>query len=480
MLKQKNRLLLFVIPYFICSCTFLEFRDIDISFNISENQRFFEEQYIDVDFSYTPNTTDNEQDFVLKENQKVINTDIIWNSDSCSIKPKEGWKKGCTYDFTIKGNILTKTNGTYQVDYTRHFIYGNEHEQFYLLNTSIDENTVFENKLPITYTFNKPVKQYTFLTNFKLSPSIDYETTFVDNTIIITPLEKWPVNTFFEWSFENVTSYDDYYINKDNKGSFKSFQDLDIPYIESTDVVSIYNETYTWLNRDLSEIVNDQGIGLVFSRPMDYNSLQNALTFSPSLKGSLVKVDGSEDTKFIFIPSSYYKIDTLYKMQISTNAKDKVGHALKSEVSKLFKSANQFITIKKIDAEHYDPESQDIEIYDGTDSNIINSVTIPDDGNIVIVIEFSTPIEPEFKNTADATKVNISLDFPNTANNPKLTNIHWNESDNKMLLTVEDLSKGSSDKPIYYKISITGGEDGIRNESGEYMKEQLCVRFITN
>ncbi len=479
MWKQKNKFLLLLLPFFIFSCSFIEFNDIELSFNISENQRFFSKDNLRIDFSYTPKTTDNEKCIVLKENEKAINIDIKWKEKYCLIKPSEGWKNGVPYELTVQGTVYTESNGNFKVDYTRYFTYGDKSKLFILSSVSINDGTNISEKTPIVYNFNKEINQVSFIENFKLSPHIDYETLFQKNKVTIIPLENWPINTFFEWSFENLKSSDNYFINKKNSGFFKTPDDTEIPYVVSTDIVSIFDDSYTWLNRDLSLIVNGQAIGFVFSKSMDYDSIKNSLTFSPSLKGDLIKLANSDNKKFIYIPSADFKIDTQYKMLLSTNTKDTNGHTLKEEFIKLFKSANSYISVNKIFLEHFQSATEDTILYDGQDASIINTIELPTGQNkISVTIELSTPIEPEFKNIAE-NSVNISLVFPNTESNPSVSSIKWNLTGDKMTIDLKDLSKGTQDRPVYYKINITGGENGIINKSGEYMKESLCVNFMT-
>ncbi len=480
MLKQKNRSLLLLLPLLIYSCSFIEFKDLEISFNISENQRYFSKNYISIDFSYTPKTTDNEKCIVLKENEKAVNIDITWKENYCLINPSEGWKKGLPYELTVQGTVYTKDNGNYKVDYARYFTYGDKEKLFKLTSVSIKDGTTISEKTPIEFTFNKEINQVSFNENFKLSPHVEYETIFNNNKVTIAPLENWQINTFFEWNFENLKSNENYYINKKNSGFFKTPDDTEIPYVVSTDIVSIFENTYTWLNRDLSLIVNGQAIGFIFSKSMDYDSIRNSLTFSPALKGDLIKLPDSDDKKFIYIPSADFKLDTQYKMLLSTNAKDNNGHTLKEEFIKLFKSANNYITINKIYQEHSQQGTDDTIIYDGQDASIINTIELPTGQNkISITIELSTPIEAEFKYIAE-NSINISLVFPNTESNPSISSISWNSTNDKMRIDLKDLSKGNQDRPVYYKINITGGENGIKNKSGEYMKESLCVNFMTN
>lgn len=480
MLKSINKRfsLIFLLQVLFISCSFVNFKDIKIELSINENQRFFDDEYIIIDFSYYPDEKTVEQIVIIKENEKNTNLDILWNENSCKIKPHAGWKPGLNYQLTIKGNIRTVEKGDFSLDIERNFTYGIEKDLFKLISCSIKDYDYVDKTTSIVFEFNKPVNQYSYLESFQLSPSIDFRKDFIDNKVVITPAETWPINTVFSWKIKSIQSQDNYYIDKEYKGTFLSKEDLEIPYLKSIGIIDVADDSYYWIDDSLNNISNGQGIGFEFSKKMSLDSINNAITFSPAIKGDILLFPGDEGYKYMFIPSYGYKIDTDYKITIDTSAKDYNGIPIKKEYVTIFKSLNSFLTVLSITQDRSAQNIDDAVIFDGIHDSEINTITVANDtdNSEIFLIDFSTSIIPELQKLAEQC-ISFSLLFPATEASLSVSNIKWNQSNNQMIITVKGFSSGTNNRAVYYQIKITGGENGIKNSNDEYLKEDLCINF---
>lgn len=483
MLKANKIILIVFLLFSSLSCKFINFVDMSVSSTIDENQRFFYGDYICLDFSYTPDYLSVENQINLKKDGNKINIDIEWENRKCRINPSNNWELGKDYQLFIDGDIKTLEAGLQKVYLNRHFIYGKESELFSFLSCSVKEKAMISQKQTIVFEFSKPVNQVSFNEGFLLSPSVDIEKKFEGNKVYITPISKWPINTYFEWTLESIFSSDAYVLNRSFSGIFCTEEDLELPEIESISRVSIYENNYAWLDDNLNNLLIGNGIGFIFSKSMDHISVSNAISFIPNIKGDLVLVPNTDNKKFVFIPSSNYKIDTDYKLTVAKSCKDINSYNLKKDYTTLFHNANEYLKVTNISEEHYESGMPDIEIYNGNSTDPINTIKLPSgynaDSKININITFSKAIAESLRSKA-AESVSFSLLFPAKYNSIKVNSVRWNQTGNIVQFSLSNFSVGAADVPIYYQISINGGENGVINSAGEYLEENVCVTFKTS
>lgn len=483
MLKAINKLFLTVFLLFAYgSCKLINFVDITVCASVKENQRYFCDDYICLDFSYMPDYISVENLVNLKKDNSTISIDIEWNNKQCKIKPSDNWELGMKYQLIIDGDIRTSEAGIQYLYLNRHFIYGKESELFSLISCSAAENSILDKNQTVIFEFSKPVNQVSFNAEFRISPSVDIEKKFEGNKVYVSPVSKWPINTYFNWTINSILSADSYILDKEYTGKFRSEEDLILPEIESVSRVSIYDGDYTWLDENLNNILIGNGIGFIFSKSMDYSSVSNAISFNPSLRGNLILVPDSDNKKFVYVPSANFKINTDYKLIVSNSCKDINSLALKSDYIALFRNANEYLKVTSIVEEHYTADMKDIELYGGDSADTIGTLRLPSDyeadSTVNVHITFSKAISKSLRSAA-TNAVSFSLLFPAKYNSIKVNSVKWNSLGDKVIFALSNFSIGTAETPVYYQISITGGENGVINSAGEYMEENLCITFRT-
>ncbi|MBP5588496.1 MAG: hypothetical protein J6X37_07205, partial [Treponema sp.] len=113
---------------FLSSCSLINFEELDISSNVSENQMYFNENNVRLYFSIEPDKTVLKSLLSLRKNDSVIDSEISWTGSSCSIQPKEGFKKNTAYRVSINGRCRTHDDRYYNIKFERSFIYGSDND----------------------------------------------------------------------------------------------------------------------------------------------------------------------------------------------------------------------------------------------------------------------------------------------------------------------------------------------------------------
>lgn len=465
---NKKVLIFFIITALLlqASCSFFSFTEFYVSLTPNKNTEYSEIKYITVQFSEEPNHLEAENIFMLKENSNAIGLDCTWSGNSCVIQPHTGWRKGYCYEFLIDGKICLYDGRTYSVHEKNHFIYGKQDNLLELENVTVSDSIILK--------FNKQIEQNSFLSDFTLSPYVSTTINFSSDkmTAIIKPKEKWPVNTLFTWTIDNVHSLDEYPLFKSYSGTFTSSVDIEQPEIllvcpaqENSD------HSYTPISsRSLDTLCDAEPICILFSKEMDADSVEKAIQFTPSIDGYTVS-DSNDGKKFIFKPSESYSIGQVYELRVEKTAADLSGLPLNTDGCFYFTSANSFLSITSITT------LSGTELL-GTKDFIQISSSSPD--AISFSIQFSTKINGASKyQTQNA--IGISSLFPVTAIQPSLSSARWNAENTILTVEYENFSRSTNGgDTYYYELTCSGGKNGACNEQNQYLKEDCAVCFIVN
>ncbi|MBQ0161708.1 MAG: Ig-like domain-containing protein [Treponema sp.] len=442
------------------SCSFINLEKVRFSYPISENEMYFSGEYFTIDASYDLERTSFENIISLQENRTTVLLDFEWEGNSkLKIKPHTSWKKGVFYHFELDGTVETTSNGTFSCTEHRHFYYGTSGETLFLEDYTKDE---LEDDDAITFTFSKPVTQSTFISSFTMSPSFDINIDFsADNKeAYVTPKTKWPVNKIFTWTIaQSVISTDNYTIDEKYTDTISTAVDTEAPELLIVCPIALAGDTFL-TTAELATLIDDQAIGFIFSKEMDFASIENNIVFSPTIKGSFYEVEGDK-TRFIFRPYTNYELQREYMLTVKNSCKDLAGNELNEDKRFFFTTANNYLEVTSISV-------------NGTDvTNTENAEVTVNDEVIFIVIAFSSEITDR---TLAENSITASLLFPLTAGAPKKEAVTW-VGNSQMTIKYNTIDH-SSTLDYVYKITITGTSSGIKDSSGDYMEDNVCVTFI--
>jgi hypothetical protein len=271
-----------------------------------------------------------------------------------------------------------------------------------------------------------------------------------------------------------MVSADGWLMRKEFSGTFPGPRDTGFPRLLETCPVSFDNPPALW-HRGLSldgNLLEWQGIGFVFSKPMDEASVKGGISFFPSLKGYFQR-EGEE--RFIFVPEEPYRLEQEYRILVADTVKDQLGLSLFEPAQVFFTGAGRYLAVDSLTL-----DDANIPLLPGgiIQEHYLEPVTPPAPFRLRTNINFSAAIPLE-KRKAALDAVSLSVLFPPSAHNPALLGARWSNDGSRLSLAWEDLSQSSAAISNYYRLGISGGTKGPQNAAGEYLKEDLWFVFCT-
>jgi hypothetical protein len=448
-------------------CPLVSFEYLDISCSISSGAEFFDGDLIRIGFSQVPDKGDVERQFKFYEKGASAETVLSWEGSNLLVRPKIPWRKGQSYSLSLEGSLLMAGGETYTARFYRAFIYGGE-GSFELISSSFAGDV-------LSLVFSKPPLITSFNENFSLSPTLDYRANFSPGayTVSIAPKEAWRPNVSYSWEIKDMLSEDGWLMRKEAAGIFTGPDDTRLPRLLEICPVS-FDPPAIWhsgLSLD-GNLLEWQGIGFRFSKPMDEASVKGGVSFFPTLKGYFEK-DGEDS--FIFIPEEAYRLQQEYRILVADTVKDLRGISLFEPVQVFFTGSGPYL---KVDSLTLDDSIVPLIPGGAIQEHYLQPVTPPAPFRLMSIINFSAAIPPE-KRKAALDAVSLSVLFPPSAHNPALLGALWFNNGSRLSLTWEDLSQSSAGVSNYYQLSITGGAKGPLNDAGEYLEEDLWFVFCT-
>ena len=437
------------------SCDVISFESLDTEISIAENADYYNGENIEVIFSSQMRSQTVEKIIALKKDGAKIETEFIWQNEKCLAKPIGGFVLGCAYDFSLRGQVQSADGKEYSVAINRKFIFG-EKEKIFTLENFLSPK---ENGASLELRFNKEIDVARFEQEFKISPHIQTNKEFsLDKKAVkIIPKEKWKNDTFYTWTLENVFSADGYKLHKTYSENFMAANEHIRPQVICVCPVilneNLEEEKAVFLKeQNLSALRDKQPFGIIFSKPMDFDSVKNALYFEPNIGGVLLKA--GED-KFVYAPYENYKIAQEYLLTVDKSAKDIFGLEMQSQKNFYFSNDNEFLKIISVETDSFRLEE-----------NRITEISIPDDGTLFLSMRFSSDISQKHYKTIESA-VKLGVFFPNSANPAKLNSIRPNG--NCIVICWNNLSRN-----CIYELKILGGKNYLANDFDEYLEEEKC------
>jgi hypothetical protein len=459
----KRTIPLALITFLLGACPLISFKQLEISCSLNEGEQYYAQETVDLKFSLRPNREETEQRLILIEGGLSTSPVFSWEGRTLCLKPAAGWKKGEHYSVSLEGQLSMEDGRTYTTGITRAFIYGEKGNDFTLLSST-------QSSAPeapgLVFTFSQAPKITSFTRQFSLSPSTEYITDFSGSTVRLLPKKSWQINTRYTWTIKDMESDDGYLMKKEYSGFFAGPEDPQVPFVKEICPVILSEDSVNHLWRSGlgldSNLENGEGIGFVFSKPMDHGSLRSGISFYPSIKGYFMPA--GEDA-VIFIPEEEYKPETEYRITLSESVKDSLGLSLFQENRFYFTPNRRYLRVEKVSL---DSETQALEPGGILQDHVLESPSF----GLGVKIVFSQAIPPDKRKSA-ADGVSLSVLFPASAHNPVQVSTQWLDNGAILSLYYEDLSPSNGGVDNYYQIKITSGSRGPVNGTGDYLKEDL-------
>lgn len=489
------------------SCRFVSFESESVKVVPGSGDAFFCGEQAAVFFENEVEKHSAEEAVCLKAENCECAVELVWEGERVlKIRPEEGWVKGKLYQLEVNGNILKSGGNSFSVYEKACFFYGAEPED--LKNREGVEAEDFENKFvlvsapfetenlgscePLVFEFSQPVGKAEFLNAFCLEPSADFlvEAGQENTVFCLVPLKNWKVNVCYRWSFKNLVSRENWILQKNTEGCFSAGTELTRPELLTVCPVVFDFESGCSVEGGnwLTNLCLDQnlpmngGIGFVFSRPMNFSSVKEQISFSPSVSGVFLKSE--DETKFIFLPKENYKTGTQYLLKAGEKLEDKNGIHLSETYKEFFCPAEKFLKVnsiiigeKKFDFEEESGEAGEIL---GAERFADEAFEIPlksdfaGQTEMTVSVLFSENIEENFLSEVEK-NVSLTVLFPASAAVPAKTAVRWNSERKMLTLTWKKMSTSTEDFENFYRLTLSGGKNGIETGRGNCLEEDLCL-----
>lgn len=475
-----------IIPLlFITSCSVITFKNLSIKTNINSSG-YLTAPYLTVNFNLPVTHSEIEKLITLKKNGSIISPDIDFFDNAMTVIPDEGWINNCEYAINIYGSIHTSQDGNFEIRFSKKFIYGQSDSPF-ILNDKIIPDYKADTDSSLTFIFNKPVDVESFEKSFSLLPYTQTTIDYIDNNkkIRITPVTEWLSNTSYRYSLSGLISEDGTLLSE-------NITDIFLPVYTSfqPELISINSGTITTLSPlqysmnmnqtdglNILNIKSGDALIFTFNKQMDFSSVKNGLTITPSIPGKYL----SDKERIIFIPDENLKISQLYKLHFSQTIKDTLNIPIHKEQTYCFIPDFNYLQIQRVSINN----KLDVPLYKQVlNDSFITNIEISNTGTLFLNIIFDKELNSTTLKNLDRF-IYIQPYFPKYTKSPVLTSIQISDDNKSVIYQYSNLSvpKSSSSintgEKIQYKISIRPTELFPCSINNEYLKEELCTIIQT-
>lgn len=401
-----------------------------------------------------------------------VPVDYVWESDRIlAVKPSEDLKQGVRYVFEISGQVRTKNRVDHKVSVLESFYYVHKNGPLQLVTFSPAANATVDFQDTLVLEFDKAVDIDFFEDNFSISPSTDVEFIWSNGyqTVGIAPKDRWKQFSRHTWTvLDTIRAADQTAILRQYTSSFVVQLDTEAPELDSIES-GIYDAGSFTSVADLNTLVYESSIRFTFTEGIDADSLESAMSFSPTVDGNIFQAGPAI---FIFVPDNGWDQETDYVLTISTDLKDLAGVKLANEFRFEFRPAIAPLEIDQISWNF--PVSSSTSTFNESTEYLLNP-SIPDNE-----IRFELQLSTDFVTWQERNRFLSTIQFQAylpPSSNPTLVNFNWD--DNRTLaLTYQDIVTGGTNPwdSQTYKLAISGGPAGI-SDLGQYLAEDIYVLF---
>ncbi|MDR1839915.1 MAG: hypothetical protein LBQ93_10085, partial [Treponema sp.] len=290
-----------------------------------------------------------------------------------------------------------------------------------------------------------------------------------DKKLKITTEKSLVPWTSYRWNLrDSAKSADGVPLPKTYSGYFTTDMDKTLPRV--VNVFPVLRSDGSWFPTGAgitTGLASEQGIAVEFNKPMGDNVLRS-IRFEPSLTG---KTELLSEKSIVYIFTKDPEPQTIYTLIVSADTRDSEGLKTGVDYKINFIPDIPFMDVLSLST---DSAADNISFKENKSLNNAMPVRIdPVTGEMFFSIRFSLPFNMEEKQNT-ARKITLSPFFPKMLAPVALRYVRW-VSDDILYMRWEGLKAGEREIPHYYKLTISGGRNGINNGMGMYMKEDITI-----
>lgn len=413
-----------------------------------------------------------EQIVSLNNREGLIGYALSWeDSRTLIVSPEAPLVPGILYRLEADGIYHTRGNANREADRSVPFYYlSSEYDPFQVLSVFPAEGSVTGKNSDIIIRFNRTPDEASLIKGLSLSPETAYDYALNATELRISPREAW----------ENLENYSLTIASEagDTAGmpldpelelNFTVSAGAGIPAVaNAAPAVDDYAASYPFKTVNPSFLEYGDAFRIVFSEDMDRDSVDSAFSLEPALAGNKYWLG---DNTLIFVPERGWVMDTDYTLRIGKEAESANGIVM----------AEDYYALLRPDIEQMELSSLECLTGAGFTLTAYSSAAardLPTEATSPYDIAFSLVFSRSFPTNAEKQAAQDTISCYETfssAGSPRAATFGWS-SDTTLTITFAGFN-ADPDKDHYYILEITGGEQGIRNSEGSFMKETVKQLF---
>ncbi len=407
--------------------------------------------------------------------------DYSWTGNRLVFTPVKAFAPGVRHVLQLQGTVQTVAGRSFSELVVVPFYVGTDSASPIIASVTPSTGGVVGSHAPLTLTFSQAVDAASFGDAFSVNPVTGFTVSWdVSSTVAtITPASRWSAGSLYTWSVAAACrSQAGVAVERTWTGTFLVQSDATSPGVASVVPATLTGGGVLPQGTSLSDLLFGECIRLTFTEDIDLASLETAFSLSPSVAGTVRKVS---PCVFVFVPSDNWTMGQEYLLAISTDLEDLAGNPLPAPYREVFTPSIPAQSVTAVDAEGSLTGTLPLAApLNGAAPLLlpwVNSGTVPDSELILkVTIHFAQPYAPEFQPSI-AGALRCTGYFPATTISPQILNVSW--IGGQMLIISYVGFHRSPISPslerLYYKLTIPGGQDQTRNQSGSFMKDPITV-----
>jgi len=453
------------------SCGFLDFSPITVSIQTGEADSLLPDQYSPVIVSFNTEMKIKEVEGLLQISSDLgtVKGDKFWKSNDLYFVPIAGWTAGIRYTLSLSGSMRAVDGRELKIEKFISFYAVNKCEPPVLESHFPEDGASVETgNIVLEFKFSRPMNRLTVETALSVEGigNKTFEWLADDKILKVIPEKALSPWSQYRWNLrDSAKSRDGVPLPKAFSGRFITDLDQTLPCVKKIYPVLNYEGRWFPAGADIETgLGQGQGIAVEFSKKMSENVLRS-LRFEPSLSG---RTEQLSEKSIVYIFTKEPESETNYTLIVSGDTKDSEGLKIGSDYRINFLSTVPFLKILSFKA---DGNPAVMEIFSAY--SVLQIPVTPATGDVYFNIRFSLLFNEEEKQNT-ALKINLVPFFPRTIAPVALKDVIW-IADDRLRMRWEGFSASKGDEAHYYKLTIPGGKNGISNEKGVYMKEEVII-----
>lgn len=467
----------FLLPLmFLTSCNIIDLSS-NMEFKTNPAQReqvISSSEQIFIEFDFTPDKISAESFLRITDYSGNVGGSLSWEKNRLVFTPENKMIYGRRYFFDFSGNVIRSSGSKANINILI---------PFWFETSTADIPSVRKIVPPggsLISTADKPVILFTkeidiisFKKGFNISPAVKFDTEWNSqkNEVIIIPEEKWENLTAYNFNItDEVKDINGIPLAEELCFTLYCDEDHEIPRILSTDsALRDYAAEFPSIDNDLNSIKFQDALKIVFSKPMDREKTENAFSITPYIPGRTLWTGSSA---LVFLPEKGWKQGTEYLLFISKGASSDVNINIRESYEEIFRPDIDELELIEIGGKSGDN-------FPLTSFSEASCISIEADGvsapfSYLFTFNFSNPFYTDKIRLAAQKNFSVSCVYPPSGAAPWAVKYSW-LSDRRLMINYRGFIPYNTADDIYYYylLTIKGGESGIMNNEGSFLKNDI-------